>query len=218
MKPVWYDPKADNPPWIKALADVRHMGTQPPVLLEQAASHRGEERQYPLVRCQVWARRSCRDHEDCGHQSPAARGRCRRPHLFRQRVILETKTAARPHTVVVRSGLLGRDRASSPCPHGHHAVHDGDCDSEPPDPTGCPCPNCPKIEVKPFGLLRFDLGHVGLSHLVPLSQRPARAGRCSMGKTSMPVLARCLAGEPALPAVHRQGSEAEDFWNEPPGG
>jgi hypothetical protein len=22
----WYDPKADNPPWIKALADVRHMG------------------------------------------------------------------------------------------------------------------------------------------------------------------------------------------------
>jgi hypothetical protein len=28
MKPVWYDPKADNPPWIKALADVRHMGTR----------------------------------------------------------------------------------------------------------------------------------------------------------------------------------------------
>jgi hypothetical protein len=22
----WYDPNADNPPWIKALADVRHMG------------------------------------------------------------------------------------------------------------------------------------------------------------------------------------------------
>ena len=21
----WYDPEADNPPWIKALADVRHM-------------------------------------------------------------------------------------------------------------------------------------------------------------------------------------------------
>jgi hypothetical protein len=31
------------------------------------------------------------------------------------------------------------------------------------------------------------------------------------------LLALCLAGEPALPAVHRQGSEAEDFWNEPPG-
>ena len=26
MKLVWYDPDADNPPWIKALADVRHMG------------------------------------------------------------------------------------------------------------------------------------------------------------------------------------------------
>ena len=28
MKPVWYDPKADNPAWIKALADVGHMGTR----------------------------------------------------------------------------------------------------------------------------------------------------------------------------------------------
>jgi hypothetical protein len=28
MKPIWYDPNADNPPWIKALADVRHMGTR----------------------------------------------------------------------------------------------------------------------------------------------------------------------------------------------
>jgi len=27
VKLVWYDPKADNPPWIKALADVRRMGT-----------------------------------------------------------------------------------------------------------------------------------------------------------------------------------------------
>ena len=27
MKLVWYDPKADNPPWIEALADVRRMGT-----------------------------------------------------------------------------------------------------------------------------------------------------------------------------------------------
>jgi hypothetical protein len=27
MKPVWYDHNADNPPWIKALADVRRMGT-----------------------------------------------------------------------------------------------------------------------------------------------------------------------------------------------
>jgi hypothetical protein len=24
----WYDPNADHPPWIKALADVRHMGTR----------------------------------------------------------------------------------------------------------------------------------------------------------------------------------------------
>jgi hypothetical protein len=24
----WYDEKADNPPWIKALADVRHRGTR----------------------------------------------------------------------------------------------------------------------------------------------------------------------------------------------
>jgi hypothetical protein len=27
VKYVWYDPNADNPPWIKALADVRRMGT-----------------------------------------------------------------------------------------------------------------------------------------------------------------------------------------------
>jgi hypothetical protein len=27
MKLVWYDPNAENPPWIKALADVRRMGT-----------------------------------------------------------------------------------------------------------------------------------------------------------------------------------------------
>jgi hypothetical protein len=27
MKLVWYDPNADNPPWIEALADVRRMGT-----------------------------------------------------------------------------------------------------------------------------------------------------------------------------------------------
>jgi hypothetical protein len=26
MKLVWYDPNGENPPWIKALADVRHMG------------------------------------------------------------------------------------------------------------------------------------------------------------------------------------------------
>jgi hypothetical protein len=25
--PNWYDEKADNPPWIKALADVRRMAT-----------------------------------------------------------------------------------------------------------------------------------------------------------------------------------------------
>jgi hypothetical protein len=24
----WYDPNADHSPWIKALADVRHMGTR----------------------------------------------------------------------------------------------------------------------------------------------------------------------------------------------
>jgi len=24
----WYDPNADNPPWIKALADVRHMAAR----------------------------------------------------------------------------------------------------------------------------------------------------------------------------------------------
>jgi hypothetical protein len=24
----WYDHKADNPPWIKALADVRHLATR----------------------------------------------------------------------------------------------------------------------------------------------------------------------------------------------
>jgi hypothetical protein len=28
MKSVWYDANAENPPWIKALADVRHMGTR----------------------------------------------------------------------------------------------------------------------------------------------------------------------------------------------
>jgi hypothetical protein len=28
MKLVWYDANAENPPWIKALADVRHMGTR----------------------------------------------------------------------------------------------------------------------------------------------------------------------------------------------
>lgn len=27
MKLVWYDSNAQNPPWIKALADVRRMGT-----------------------------------------------------------------------------------------------------------------------------------------------------------------------------------------------
>jgi hypothetical protein len=27
VKPVWYDHNADNQPWIKALADVRRMGT-----------------------------------------------------------------------------------------------------------------------------------------------------------------------------------------------
>jgi hypothetical protein len=27
VKLVWYDANADNPPWIKALADVRRMGT-----------------------------------------------------------------------------------------------------------------------------------------------------------------------------------------------
>jgi hypothetical protein len=26
--PKWYDPNADNPPWIKALADVRHMAAR----------------------------------------------------------------------------------------------------------------------------------------------------------------------------------------------
>jgi hypothetical protein len=28
MKLVWYDPNGENPPWIRALADVRHMGTR----------------------------------------------------------------------------------------------------------------------------------------------------------------------------------------------
>ena len=28
MKLSWYDHDADNPPWIKALADVRRMGTR----------------------------------------------------------------------------------------------------------------------------------------------------------------------------------------------
>jgi hypothetical protein len=28
LAPTWYDPNADNPPWIKALADVRHIGTR----------------------------------------------------------------------------------------------------------------------------------------------------------------------------------------------
>ena len=28
MKSVWYDANAENPPWIKALADVRHMSTR----------------------------------------------------------------------------------------------------------------------------------------------------------------------------------------------
>jgi hypothetical protein len=28
VKLVWYDEKADNPPWIKALAEVRHRGTR----------------------------------------------------------------------------------------------------------------------------------------------------------------------------------------------
>jgi hypothetical protein len=27
VKSAWYDHDADNPPWIKALADVRRMGT-----------------------------------------------------------------------------------------------------------------------------------------------------------------------------------------------
>jgi hypothetical protein len=26
--PKWYDPNADNPPWIKALADVRHVAAR----------------------------------------------------------------------------------------------------------------------------------------------------------------------------------------------
>jgi hypothetical protein len=26
-RPKWYDDKGDNPPWIRALADVRHMAT-----------------------------------------------------------------------------------------------------------------------------------------------------------------------------------------------
>jgi hypothetical protein len=28
MKLVWYDANVENPPWIKALADVQHMGTR----------------------------------------------------------------------------------------------------------------------------------------------------------------------------------------------
>jgi hypothetical protein len=28
MKLVWYDANAENPPWIKALAEVRHRGTR----------------------------------------------------------------------------------------------------------------------------------------------------------------------------------------------
>lgn len=26
-RPKWYEDKGDNPPWIRALADVRHMAT-----------------------------------------------------------------------------------------------------------------------------------------------------------------------------------------------
>jgi hypothetical protein len=28
MKIVWYDANADNPPWLNALAEVRHIGTR----------------------------------------------------------------------------------------------------------------------------------------------------------------------------------------------
>jgi hypothetical protein len=69
----WYDDNANNPPWIKALADVRRTGTleghcfhhvqairlaidqyaenrlgQPGVLLKQTAQHRREKLQNPL--------------------------------------------------------------------------------------------------------------------------------------------------------------------------
>jgi hypothetical protein len=33
MKLVWYDANAENPAWIKALADVRHMGTIAPMMI-----------------------------------------------------------------------------------------------------------------------------------------------------------------------------------------
>jgi hypothetical protein len=75
--PKWYDHKADNPPWIKALAEVRHLAPregyrfqhvqaiivaidqyaeiglgQPGILPEQAARYwRWTERSHPLI---VW--------------------------------------------------------------------------------------------------------------------------------------------------------------------
>jgi hypothetical protein len=52
------------------------------------------------------------------------------------------------------------------CLHQFAGFGDGDAGQRgPPRDEGCPCPNCPTIEVKRFSLLRFDLGHVGLSHL-----------------------------------------------------